>query len=107
MSEPVIYPCGCSKHKVHMGMCDQHPPVLFRPQRGGLVEAMQEVTTVHCRAQLVEHLTTDRPWDIVRIAAVEPYGRDDRIGWDTYIVTGECRDGSTVVIGFTNGQLPD
>ena len=72
--------------------------VLFRPQRGGLDKAMQEVISVTSRADINARYN-------VQVTEVTPYVYDERIKWDTYIVTGEYPDGTTGVIGFTNGAL--
>jgi hypothetical protein len=63
----------------------------YRPHRRFLDESMAEVVDVDGRASLVEHLAADlRKWGVDLTDSdvrVSPYGRDDRIGWDTYIVT--------------------
>jgi hypothetical protein len=77
----------------------------FREHRRFLDEAMETVVEVADRAALVEHIRTLlEPWgrtvtdgDLV----IAPYAHDDRIGWDTYIVTIKGYG----VIGFTNGPL--
>lgn len=72
---------------------------LFRPHRRYLYEAMREVIEVNSLADLAKHLMKTRePLGVVK---VEKYGGiDERIGWDTYIVTinGDA-------CGFTNGPL--
>lgn len=68
----------------------------FRPQRGGLAEAMKEVVELDGMDALKARLRSlGWPDGYVR---VEPYAYDARIGWDTYIVT---IDGNGV--GFTDG----
>jgi hypothetical protein len=71
----------------------------FRPQRGGLDEAMKEMVEVDGRAGLIEHLREIHPpfgppFDPDKVT-VQPYGPiragrgcdDDRIGWkNTHIV---------------------
>lgn len=63
----------------------------YRPHRRLLSEAMDEVVEVAGRAGLVAHLADDfAAWGYQLDEAdvkVEPYGHDDRIGWDTHIVT--------------------
>ncbi|AWN47122.1 hypothetical protein DK419_13040 [Methylobacterium terrae] len=81
-------------------------PILFRPQRGGLAEAMAEVRTIADRADLVAHLAATLGRCGVEVTdsmvKVEPYhGFDERIGWDTYIVTVDGWGPA----GFTNGPL--
>ncbi len=79
---------------------------LYRPHRGGLHESMALVRDVVDHAQLVRQIRLDRAgWpdqDEVTPESVEvaPYGRDERIGWDTYIVTVNGN-----AVGFTNGPL--
>lgn len=81
-------------------------PVLFRPPRELLADAMREVTTVASKAELAVRLRVP-----VEAVTVKPYGYDgtphydDRIGWHTYIVMARHADGSTWVEGFTNGPL--
>lgn len=81
--------------------------ILFRPQRGGLAEAMAEVREISDRADLVAHLQTvfAPMWinvrdDMVRVAKYGD-GIDTRIGWNTHIVTIE----GWGVAGFTNAPL--
>jgi hypothetical protein len=65
--------------------------VKYRPHKRLLADAMAEVIELPDRAALVKHLANDLAhWgttvgdDDVKVA---PYGHDDRIGWDTHIVT--------------------
>ena len=69
----------------------------FRPQRGGLAEAMAEVITLPpTRRALAEHLGV-REYKVV----VKPYGIfDERIGWNTHLVTIGAN-----AVGFTDGPL--
>lgn len=71
---------------------------LFRFHRGSLEESMATCREVNGLFDLVEILTASGigPGKI----EIKPYGRDDRIGWDTHMVTV---DGNAV--GFTNGPL--
>ncbi|MGX5777016.1 hypothetical protein [Methylorubrum zatmanii] len=81
--------------------------ILFRPQRGGLAEAMAEIREIADHADLVAHLQTvfAPMWINVRddMVRVTKYGDrvDTRIGWDTHIVTIE----GWGVAGFTNAPL--
>lgn len=77
--------------------------MLFRPHRGLLAEAMREVREFDGTA---EGLQAFLGFDF-RLVAVEPYGGvDQRIGWDTYIVTARCGNSPGIfVVGFTNGPL--
>jgi hypothetical protein len=83
--------------------------VKFREHRGGLAESMQTVVEVEDFNALLDHLhKLAEPWqpnvppmnaDTVH---VEPYGGvDERIGWDTYIVTLKGYG----VLGFTDGSF--
>jgi len=58
----------------------------YRPHRGGLADALQEVVEVDGRAGLIEHLrkthTSFEPAFDPSKVKIEPYGGDDnRIGW--------------------------
>ena len=78
---------------------------LFRPQRGGLAEAMAEVMVFRSRTELISFLNEDLAQYSLKIDEdkfrIEPYGYDERIGWDTYIVSMDDYG----VFGFTNGPL--
>jgi hypothetical protein len=79
----------------------------FRPVRGSLKESMRdavEVTDMMDLWALVRSRSKDWPGYrdcVFQDLKVEPYGRDERIGWDTYIVTLR---GSAV--GYTDGPVP-
>ncbi len=75
----------------------------FRPQRGGLAEAMREVVELDNLEQLKHHIRNMYHLGCgskLGVVKVEKYGSgiDERIGWDTHLVT---LDGSPV--GFTDG----
>lgn len=81
---------------------------LYRPHCGLLDESMEEVAEVKDFADLVRHIRAKCPGfypDDERPTTdnteVKPYGRDDRIAWDTYIVVVNGN-----AWGFTNGPLP-
>lgn len=63
----------------------------FRPHRAQLDESMAEVVVLPDHAALVAHLANDlKRWGYQlneTDVRVEPYVYDDRIGWDTHIVT--------------------
>ena len=87
---------------------DDKKEVLFRPHRGGLAEAMAEVRSFKSRAELISFLNENLKQNFLRPGTIEeadfkiePYGYDERIGWDTYIVHEEGYG----VFGFTNGPL--
>ncbi len=79
----------------------------LRQHRGGLAESMN--TTVEIEASMPALLAAMRPvmaaWNVELtpgMVHVTPYGGvDDRIGWDTHIVTVEGHG----VYGFTDGPL--
>lgn len=70
----------------------------FRPQRGSLDAAMEEVVELDGMDALKAHLHSIGWHD--GAVRVEPYTYDERIGWDTHIVT---IDGNAV--GFTDGPV--
>jgi hypothetical protein len=63
----------------------------YRPQTAMLDEAMGRVVELPDRAALVAYLAKDlKPWGYTLTDAdvqVIPYGFDNRIGWDTHLVT--------------------
>lgn len=65
--------------------------IKYRPHRRFLDEAMAEVQTFEDRAALVAHLNERmKHWGFTLTdtdVKIEPYGFDDRINWDTHIVT--------------------
>lgn len=70
--------------------------IIFRPQRGGLKESMLECVTLPASvAAIASHLQAS-----IDSLKVEPYAKDERIGWDTYLVTVDGK-----AVGFTNGPL--
>lgn len=71
----------------------------FRHHRGSLSASMETVVEVAGIAELVGALHA-AGWEPGKIE-IMPYGFDDRIGWDTYIVTV---DGAAA--GFTDGRWP-
>lgn len=84
---------------------------LFRPHKGLLSESMAEVVGLNDKAELVLHIKylwgkfTDHGL-IINSATIKvsKYVFDDRIDWDTHIVTYEL-DGKIHVEGFTNGPV--
>jgi hypothetical protein len=79
----------------------------YRPHRGGLAESMAEVIDVKTLDELITAMSRGLlnwyPKNKLPTAAnvtIEPYCKDERIGWDTYIV---CVDGQAW--GFTDGPL--
>ena len=82
-------------------------PFLYRPHRGSLNESMSEVREYKTKGDLVEEAQrcyqTWLPADAINTdrVKVEPYGQDDRIGWDTHIVIVE----GVGPIGFTDRMV--
>ena len=81
-------------------MTDEHK-FLYRPHRGGLEEAMKEVVELSSWQALVEHVKQMWPVkDDGSNLVVKWAIFDDRIEWDTYMVTV---DGN--IIGWTNAPV--
>lgn len=75
----------------------------FRFHRGSLADSMVTCIEVGSLYELREHIEEADSWPATEDSLplhVEPYGRDYRTKWDTYIVK---YDGQ--VIGFTDGPL--
>lgn len=75
----------------------------IRPAGGmSLAESMERVARVSDRAALVAYLAEHYAfWGPTQEnVSIEPYGFDDRIGWDTHLV---CVDGKAAL--FTDGPL--
>lgn len=85
--------------------------ILYRPHRGSLDEAMRSVIEVFSFDQLVRHMRREvhhmeniYPADdlpTVDNTKLEHMGLDERIGWDTYLVTVNGK-----AWGYTNGVPP-
>jgi hypothetical protein len=73
--------------------------VLFRFQRGGLTESMATIQEFSTLEELARIVSETYPED-ARSISVKPYCFDERIGWDTHIVSlgGDA-------IGFTDGPI--
>jgi hypothetical protein len=98
-------PFGSQSEKIIEYIVKEEKEVLFRPHRGTLATAMEEVRAFKSRAELIDFLNKDlanygRKIDENKFR-IEPYCYDERIGWDTYIVDQEGYG----VFGFTNGLL--
>lgn len=91
----------------------------FREQRGSLADSMTTVveleptkSAVIAHAKMLalncgffftkEELDRELTMESVK---VEAYGYDDRIGWDTYLVSSSYKH--IPIIGFTNGPVRD
>jgi hypothetical protein len=97
----------------HVGSRIQGDPIIpkdfsmfkFRPHRGSLEEAMQEVVELETAQDLIDHLESQ--YEHLDASAptinVEPYGYDNRIDWDTHIVS----IAGFGVVGFTDRVPPE
>jgi hypothetical protein len=82
-------------------------PILYRPIRGSLKQSMKEVVEVadldHLKRLIQETLLTNGKLLDVKI---ERYGRDERIKWDTYLVSAKLQWTDRTdwfPVGYTNG----
>lgn len=85
----------------------------WRPHRGGLDESMAEKRTFETWDDFIMFLRDDwsRWYAEPRNVKVKPYAYDDRINWDTWIVSGEIHykvggepEVERAVFGWTNGD---
>jgi hypothetical protein len=81
----------------------------YRPHRGQLSDSLAEIAEVEDFADLVRHMQATCPGfypnderPTIENTEVVPYLYDDRIGWDTHMVTVKCN-----AWGFTDGPLPE
>jgi hypothetical protein len=77
----------------------------YRSHRGSLEDSMATVIEVNSLDDLRDKLNAKQEYEPFKIKGKLTciwYCKDDRIGWDTYIV---CADGW--VIGMSNGKLED
>lgn len=85
-------------------------PILFREHRGSLADSMETVVEVDSLKDLENWLNKIKDIYNIENLKINWYTYDDRVDWDTYIVTGEFRYGindtkQRMVLGFTNGEL--
>lgn len=73
--------------------------VLFRPQRGGLDEAMKEVVAIKSLEEIRNFYGKEFP--LQGKLKVKHYGYEERIQWDMWIVL----DGEGRACGYTNGYI--
>jgi hypothetical protein len=78
--------------------------VRFREHKGNLGDSLATTVVLKDWDELVDYIAgLLEPWNFTvrpeRVYAIA-YGRDDRIGWDTYLIT---LDGYGVM-GFTDGD---
>lgn len=74
----------------------------FRQHRGSLAASMETVAELlPTRQAIADHLNRIDGYCVVAVSIqVRHYTMDDRIGWDTWIVTDH-----TGVLGFTDGPI--
>lgn len=81
---------------------------LYREHRGGLADSMDTVVELESKDQLEKLILSKLDkWGksgqhMIGDMTVEPYGFDDRIGWDTHIVMM-----GVYAHGFTNKAVED
>ncbi len=64
--------------------------LLFRFHRGCIDESMKTVIAIHSYQQLIEHI--EEHWDFYPMTIkIMPYVYDDRIHWDTHIVSAHFK----------------
>lgn len=83
--------------------------VLFRQHRGSLDEAMKTVQEVNSLQDIVDICNEPKigPEILLEDVSIKYYCEDERINWNTYIVTAESHTKNVQfgVLGFTNGPL--
>jgi hypothetical protein len=79
-------------------------PLLFRFHKGMLEESMQTMREIYSFESLIMMINCE--WDFMPVAIrVSPYVYDDRINWDTHIVTAKFKgleDSGFMPVGFLN-----
>lgn len=82
-------------------------PVLFRHHRGTLAESMKTVVVVNSVEDLKkEILKEDELFNaLCETIKIEFYGYDERIGWNTHIVSIVDQNGKAHPVGWTSGDL--
>ena len=83
----------------------------FRPHRGSLSEAMAEVVDLADKTALATHISSGlQDFGIALTEAdirVQPYGLDQRVGWDTHVVLMRNVEGPTGARYFGNDMPGD
>lgn len=83
--------------------------MLFRFHRGGLSESMATVIEVQSLSDLKKILDEEDSkygsGEQIKCLTCESYGFDNRINWDTHIITAHYDNGEYYVRGFSNGML--
>lgn len=83
--------------------------MLYRSHRGGLVESMQTIQEIEpTKPALLRVLQeTGEPLKFqTSDIRVTYYGYDDRIKWDTYLVS-VCHNREWCAVGYTNGPMKE
>lgn len=81
--------------------------LLFRFHRGSLEDSMETCVEIKDLEHLINLI--EKSWDIkMSEISIKPYGKDERIGWDTQIVSIKVCAGKNCVtypVGFLNKPL--
>lgn len=75
--------------------------IKFRLHKGSLDESMKTVKCYASKESLIKDMQKYHPWIEFEELKIEKYVYDDRINWDTHIVTIPGYG----VIGFTDGEF--
>lgn len=85
----------------------------YRPHLMGMTlkESMRHVRDLPDRAALIEHLNWELHWCQYKVedddVKVQPYGRDERLQWDTHVVLLKNKELSHDVWFFGYNSGPD
>jgi len=87
----------------------------YRDHRGSLSDSMETVQEFDTFEDLKEYLEYKwrQMYYVVEQVKIEPYGFDERIDWDTHIVTVQLKDvhgqyeyeGKFIPVGWTDGNF--
>lgn len=87
----------------------------YRDHKGSLSDSMANVQEFETFYDLKEYLeySWNQYYKEVAEIKIEPYGYDQRIGWDTHIVTVQLKDehgqyeydGDFIPVGFMDGNF--
>lgn len=79
--------------------------IKYRQHSGGLKESMQEIVEIKTKGDLVRILLENYAPYITNITLdnvhIKPYGYDERIDWDTHVVTID----GVGAVGFTSAMI--
>jgi hypothetical protein len=109
LSPEDVYHAGCcyTKFRVaHQEAVKDIPgfskEILFRPVREFLDDAMKEAIPIKSLEEIRHFYSKEFP--LQGKLKVKPYGYDERINWDTWLVV-ETVDGQDRACGYTNGYI--